>query len=75
MQTCIRMAILAFMLMVSSFLLPHRPPTKPALPQPIGAREGPYQAYDLEHKAQRLVNQAQAIPDLQVPAYERWTSR
>src|SRR5579864_861613 len=42
--------------------------------QPIDARvDDLIKRMTLEQKAQQLVNQARAIPDLQVPAYDWWS--
>ena len=42
--------------------------------QPVDARvDDIVKRMTLEQKAQQLVNQARAIPDLQVPAYDWWS--
>jgi len=77
MQTRIRMAVLASILIV--FIIPCAAQTaNKALyldpSQPIEARvDDLIKRMTLEQKAQQLVNQARAIPELQVPAYDWWS--
>src|SRR6516164_11629485 len=77
MQTHVRMSVLASILLF--FIIPTTAQTS-ARPlyldpsQPIEARvDDLIKRMTLEQKATQLVNQARAIPDLQVPNYDWWS--
>src|SRR3954454_7754920 len=78
MQNCIRtllFALLSFVLLTIPTLA--QATGKPLYldpSQPVDARvDDLVKRMTLEQKAQQLVNQARAIPDLQVPAYDWWS--
>src|SRR3954454_1275633 len=78
MQNCIRtllFALLSFVLLTIPTLAQNN--DKPLYldpAQPVDARvDDLIHRMTLEQKASQLVNQARAIPDLQVPAYDWWS--
>ncbi len=77
MQTISNKAVLAFLsfiLSASSFAQSGGKPLYLDPSQPVDSRvDDLIKRMTLEQKAQQLVNQARAIPDLQVPAYDWWS--
>ena len=77
MQTHVRMSVLASILLFFIIPLTAQTSAKPLYldpSQPIEARvDDLIKRMTLEQKATQLVNQARAIPDLQVPNYDWWS--